>query len=175
MLAFVQPLPSHIAGFKSDKAQRWGLRFAMFACHSDVTILAHQEPSSVHSSRRNFPANPANDRWGDMFTINDTTTAAINILGAIDALESVLNRRSVASDGIMTTDQERELPTLGIRDTLFILGMHRKPLPKVLSLLSLQMANSVGISGMKADTALHEFRLVEELAEGSAAPAAQAA
>jgi hypothetical protein len=53
--------------------------------------------------------------------------------------------------------------------------MHRKPLPKVLSLLSLQMANSVGISGMKADTALHEFRLVEELAEGSAAPAAQAA
>jgi hypothetical protein len=110
-----------------------------------------------------------------MFTINDTTTAAINILGAIDALESVLNRRSVASDGIMTTDQERELPTLGIRDTLFILGMHRKPLPKVLSLLSLQMANSVGISGTKADTALHEFRLVEELAEGSAAPAAHAA
>jgi hypothetical protein len=175
MLAFVQPLPSHIARFKSDKAQRWGLRFAMFACHYDVTALAHQEPSSVHSSRRNVPANPPTDHWRDMFTINDTTTAAINILGAIDALESALDRGSVAPNGIMATDQERELLTLGIRDTLFILGMHRKPLPKVLSLLSLQMANSVGISGTKADTALHEFRLVEELAEGSAAPDARAA
>jgi hypothetical protein len=147
----------------------------MFACHSDVTILPHQEPTLVHSSRRNFPANPADDRWRDMFTINDTTTAAINILGAIDALESVLDRRSVASDGIMATDQERELLTLGIRDSLFILGMHRKPLPKVLSLLSLRMANSLRISGTKAGTALREFRLVEELAEGSSAPAAHAA
>jgi hypothetical protein len=175
MLAFVQPLPSHIARFKSDKAQRWGLRFAMFACHYDVTALAHQEPSSVHSSRRNVPANPPTDHWRDMFTINDTTTAAINILGAIDALESALDRRNVASDSIMTTDQERELLTLGIRDTLFILGMHRMPLPKVLSLLSLQMANSLGFSGARASAALREFRLVEELAEGSAAPDARAA
>jgi hypothetical protein len=105
-----------------------------------------------------------------MFTINDTTTAAINILGAIDALESALDRRSVASNGIMVTDQERQLLTLGIRDTLFILGMHRMPLPKVLSLLSLQMANSPRFSGTRASAALREFRLVEELAEGSAAP-----
>jgi hypothetical protein len=110
-----------------------------------------------------------------MFTINDTTTAAIKILGAIDALESALDRRSVASDGIMATDQERELLTLGIRDTLFILGMHRKPLPKVLSLLSLRMANSLRFSGTRASAALREFRLVEELAEGSAAPDARAA
>jgi hypothetical protein len=175
MLAFVQPLPGHIARFKSDKAQRWGLRFAMFACHYDVTALAHQEPSSVHSSRRNVPANHPTDHWRDMFTINDTTTAAINILGAIDALESALARRSVASDGIMATDQERELLTLGIRDTLFILGMHRKPVPKVLSWLSLRMANSLGISGAKARAALREFRLVEELAEGLAAPDAHVA
>jgi hypothetical protein len=110
-----------------------------------------------------------------MFTINDTTTAAINILGAIDALESALDRRSVAPDGIMTTDQERELLTLGIRDTLFILGIHRMPLPKVLSLLSLQMANCLGFSGAAASAALREFRSVEELAEGSAAPDARAA
>ena len=147
----------------------------MFACHSDVTILPHQEPTLVHSSRRNFPANPADDRWRDMFTINDTTTAAINILGAIDALESALDRRSVASNGIMATDQERELLTLGIRDTLFILGMHRKPLPKVLLLLSLQMANSNGIPRMKVSAVLRKFRLAEELAEGWAALAALAA
>ncbi|MPR12243.1 hypothetical protein [Microvirga tunisiensis] len=110
-----------------------------------------------------------------MFTINDTTTAAINILGAIDALESALARRSVASDGIMATDQERELLTLGIRDTLFILGMHREPLPKVLSLLSLRMANSLGILRTEASAALRVFRLVEELAEGLAAPAPHAA
>lgn len=106
-----------------------------------------------------------------MFTIHDTTTAAINILGAIDALESALDRRSVDADGVMTTDQEWELLTLGIRDSLFILRMHRKPLPKVLSLLSPRMANSLGISGTKASAALREFRL----AEGSAAPAARAA
>jgi hypothetical protein len=147
----------------------------MFACHSDVTVLAPQEPSSVHSSRRNFPANPTTDHWRDMFTINDTTTAAINILGAIDALESALDRGSVAPNGIMATDQERELLTLGIRDTLFILGMHRMPLPKVLSLLSLQMANSLGISGARASAALRELRSVEELAEGSAAPDAHVA
>jgi hypothetical protein len=110
-----------------------------------------------------------------MFTINDTTTAAIKILGAIDALESALDRRSVASDGIMATDQERELLTLGIRDTLFILGMHRKPLPKVLSLLSLRMASSLGILRTEASAALRVFRLVEELAEGLAAPAPHAA
>jgi hypothetical protein len=147
----------------------------MFACHSDVTVLAPQEPSSVHSSRRNFPANPTTDHWRDMFTINDTTTAAINILGAIDALESALDRRSVASNDIMATVEERELLTLGIRDTLFILGMLRKPLPNVLSLLSLRMANSLGISGTRASAALREYRLVEELAEGSAAPDARAA
>ncbi|PVE21020.1 hypothetical protein DC522_28930 [Microvirga sp. KLBC 81] len=110
-----------------------------------------------------------------MFTINDTTTAAINILGAIDALESALDRRSVDADVAMTTDQERELLTLGIRDSRLILEMHRKPLPKVLSLLSRRMANSLGISRTKASAALCEFRLVEELAEGLSAPAASAA
>jgi hypothetical protein len=75
----------------------------------------------------------------------------------------------------MATDQERQLLTLGIRDTLFILGMHRMPLPKVLSLLSLQMANSPRFSVTRASAALREFRLVEELAEGSAAPDVRAA
>jgi hypothetical protein len=110
-----------------------------------------------------------------MFTINDTTTAAINILGAIDALESALARRSVDADVVMTTDQELELLTLGIRDTQFILGMHSKPMPKALSLLSLRMANSLGIPRTKASAALREFRLVEELAEGLPALAARAA
>ena len=147
----------------------------MFACHSDVAVLAHQEPSSVAISTRNLAANPSDDRWRDMFTINDTTTAAINILGAIDALESALDRRSVDADVVMTTDQERELLTLGIRDTQFILGMHSKPMPKALSLLSRQMANSLGISRTRASAALRELRLVEELAEGLSAPTARAA
>jgi hypothetical protein len=110
-----------------------------------------------------------------MFTINDTATAAINILGAIDALESALDRRSVASNAIMATDQERELLTIGIRDTQFILRMHRKPLPKVLSLLSLRMATTLRIPRTEASAALRELRLVEELAEGFSAPAVRAA
>jgi hypothetical protein len=73
----------------------------------------------------------------------------------------------------MTTDQERELLTLGIRDTQFIVGMHSKPMPKALSLLSRQMANSLGISRTRASAALREFRLVEELAEGLSAPTAR--
>jgi hypothetical protein len=124
---------------------------------------------------RNFPANSSTDHWKDMFTINDTATAAINILGAIDALESALDRRSVASNGITATDRERELLTIGIRDTQFILGMHRKPLPKVLSLLSLRMATTLRIPRTEASAALRELRLVEELAEGFSAPAAHAA
>ena len=110
-----------------------------------------------------------------MFTINDTATAAINILGAIDALKSALDRHSVASNGIMSTDQERVLLTIGIRDTQFILRMHRKPLPKVLSLLSLRMATTLRIPRTEASAALRELRLVEELAEGFSAPAARAA
>ena len=110
-----------------------------------------------------------------MFTINDTTTAAINILGAIDALESALDRDGLDADVVMVSHQERELLTLGIRDTQFILGMHRKPLPKVLSLLSLRMANSLGISRTKASAALHEFHLAEEFAERLSVPAAHAA
>ncbi len=88
-----------------------------------------------------------------MFTINDTTTAAINILGAIDALEAALVRHSLDADILMATDHERELLTPGVRDTQFILGMHPQPLPKVLSLLSLLMANSRGISRTKASAA----------------------
>jgi hypothetical protein len=110
-----------------------------------------------------------------MFLISDTTTAAINILGAIDALESALDRHGIDADVVMTTDHERELLTLGIRDTQFILGMHRKPLPKVLSLLSLLMATCIGIPRTKVSAALTEFRLAEQLAEGSSAPGALAA
>jgi hypothetical protein len=108
-----------------------------------------------------------------MFTINDTATAAINILGAIDALESALDRRSVASNGIMATDQEWKLLTIGIRDTEFILRMHRKLLPKVLSLLSLRIAITLRIPCTKARASLRELRLVEELTEESSALAAR--
>jgi len=110
-----------------------------------------------------------------MFVISDTTTAAINILGAIDALESALDRHGINADVVMTTDHERELLTLGIRDAQFILGMHRKTLPKILLLLSRQMATSIEAPCTKARAALRKFRLAEELAEGSAAPAALAA
>jgi hypothetical protein len=65
------------------------------------------------------------------------------------------------------------LLTLGIRVTQFILRKHCKPLPKVLSLLSLQMAPSLSIPRTEASAALHELRLVEELAEGFSAPAAR--
>ena len=150
------------------------LRFAMLTCHSDVTV-AQQEPSWFRISTRNHEANPLDDRWRDMFTINDATTAAINILGAIDALEAALDRHSLDADILMATDHERELLTLGIRDTQFILGMDHKPVPKALFLLSFRMANSIGISRTKASAALREFRLVEELAEGRSAPAVCAA
>ena len=72
-------------------------------------------------------------------------------------------------------DQERVLLTIGIRDTQFILRMHRKPMPKVLSLLSLRMATTLRIPRKEASAALRELRLVEELAEGFSAPAARAA
>jgi len=108
-------------------------------------------------------------------TINDATTAAINILGAIDALEAALDRHSLDADILMATDHERELLTLGIRDTQFILGMDHKPVPKALFLLSFRMANSIGISRTKANAALRELRLVEDLTEGSSAPAVRAA
>jgi hypothetical protein len=147
----------------------------MLTYHSDVTVLARQEPSWFRISTRIFAANPFDDRCRDMFTINDTTTAAINILGAIDALEAALDRHSLNADILMATDHERELLTLGIRDTQFILGMDHKPVPKALFLLSLLMANSIGISRTKASAALREFRLVEELAEGRSAPAVRAA
>jgi hypothetical protein len=81
----------------------------------------------------------------------------------------------IDADVVMTTDHERERLTLGIRDTQAILGMHRKPLPKVLWLLSLRMATSTRIPRMKVSAALTEFRLAEELAEGSSTPAALAA
>jgi hypothetical protein len=71
----------------------------------------------------------------------------------------------------MMTNQERGLLTLGIRDTQFIVGMHRKPLPKLLSLLSLRMATSLRIPRTEASAALRGFRLAEELAEGFSAPA----
>ena len=147
----------------------------MVAYHSDVNVLAHQEPSSARISTGNRAANPSYDRWRDIFTVNDTTTAAINILGAIDALEAALNRHSLDADVVMATDQERELLTLGLRDTQFVLSMHHQPLPKGLSLFSLRMANSLGIPRTKASAALREFRLVEDVAEGLSSPAARAA
>ena len=70
----------------------------MSACHSEVTPLAHQDPSSVQISTRNFSAKLLNDNGRDMFMISDTTTAAINIRGAIDALESALDRYGLASE-----------------------------------------------------------------------------
>ena len=147
----------------------------MLTYHFDVTVLARQEPSWFQISTRNFAANPFDDRCRDMFTIIDTTTAAINIRGAIDALEAALDCHNLNADVLMATDHERELLTPGVRDTQFILGMHPQPLPKVLLLLSLLMANSRGISRTKASAALREFRLVEELAEGRSAPAVCAA
>ena len=102
----------------------------MLTYHSDVTVLGHRKPPWFRISTRNSAANPFDDRWRDMFTINDITTAAINVLGAIDALEAALDCHNLDADVLMAKDHERELLTPGVRDTQFILGMHPQPLPE---------------------------------------------
>ncbi len=100
-----------------------------------------------------------------MFSIRDFVTAAINILGAIDALESALARAASDADTILITDQEKELIRFGIVDARFVLSAHGQEPPKVLSLLTLRIANSFEIPRAKASAVLAEFRSVEALAE----------
>ncbi|WP_262030576.1 hypothetical protein [Microvirga sp. Mcv34] len=112
-----------------------------------------------------------------MFSIRDFVTAGINILGAIDALESALARAASDADTVLITDQEKELICFGIVDTRFVLSAHGQEPSKVLSLLALRIANSFEVPRTKALAVLAEFRTAEALAEADtiATPIALAA
>ncbi len=105
-----------------------------------------------------------------MFSINDSVTAAINILGAIDALESALERTSPDADLILATDHELALLTEGIINARYVLTSHRKPVPAILSLVSIRIASSTGLPRPQVNAVLRDLKTVELLAEGDTQP-----
>lgn len=105
-----------------------------------------------------------------MFRINDSVTAAINILSAIDVLESALARATSDSDLILATDHVLDLLSEGIVNARFVLRSHGRAVPPILSLMSVRIASSTGLTRPKVNAVLRELRAVEALAEGAAAP-----
>lgn len=105
-----------------------------------------------------------------MFSINDSVTAAINILSAIDALESALARATSDADLILATDHELCLLSEGIVNARFVLTSHGQAVPPILSLMSVRVASSIGLARPKVDAVLRELRSVEALAEADATP-----
>jgi hypothetical protein len=105
-----------------------------------------------------------------MFSINDSVTAAINILSAINALESGLDRTSSDADLIIATDHELDLLSEGIVNARYVLTSHGKPVPAILSLMSVRIASSTGLSRPKVNAVLRELKTVELLAEGDTEP-----
>ena len=100
-----------------------------------------------------------------MFSIRDFVTAGINILGAIDALESALARAASDADTIVITDNEKALICFGIVDARFVLTSHGQEPPRILTLLALRIANSFEVPRAKALSVLAEFKSAEALAE----------
>jgi hypothetical protein len=100
-----------------------------------------------------------------MFSIRDSVTAGINILGAIDALESALARAASDADTILITEHEKELICFGIVDARFVLTSHGQEPPRILTLLALRIANSFEVPRAKALSVLAEFKSAEALAE----------
>ncbi len=105
-----------------------------------------------------------------MFRINDSVTAAINILSAIDVLERALARATSDADLILATDHELDLLSEGIVNARFVLTTHGHAVPPILSLMSVRVASSTGLARPKVNAVLRELRSVEALAEGEPAP-----
>jgi hypothetical protein len=128
---------------------------------SDLNIPITEERIFTKVNSRQSPK----DFKRAMFSIRDFVTAGINILGAIDALETALARAASDADTIVITDNEKELLCFGIVDARFVLSAHGQEPPKVLSLLALRIANSFEVPRAKASAVLAEFRSAEALAE----------
>ena len=105
-----------------------------------------------------------------MFSINDSVTAAINILSAINALESALERTSPDADLILATDHELDLLSEGIVNARYVLTIRGRPVPAILSLMSVRIASSTGLSRPKVNAVLRELKTAELLAEGEPQP-----
>lgn len=105
-----------------------------------------------------------------MFSINDSATAAINILSAIDALETALARTSPDADLILATNHELDLLSEGIVNARYVLTSHSKPVPAILSLMAIRIASSDGLPRPKVNAVLRELKAVELLAEGDTEP-----
>ncbi len=105
-----------------------------------------------------------------MFNISDAATAAINILSAIDALETALARTSPDADLILATDHELDLLSEGIVNARYVLTSHGKPVPAILSLMTIRIAPSGGLPRQKVNAVLRELKTVELLAEGDTEP-----
>jgi hypothetical protein len=105
-----------------------------------------------------------------MFSINDSVTAAINILGAIDALESALAHTSPHADLIIAADHELDLLSEGIVNARYVLTIRGMTVPAILSLMSVRIASSTGLSRPKVNAVLRELKAVELLAESDTQP-----
>lgn len=105
-----------------------------------------------------------------MFSINDSVTAAINILSAIDALESALERTSPDADLIIATNHELDLLSEGIVNARYVLTSRGEAVPAILSLMSIRIASSAGLPRPKVNAVLRELKAVELLAEGDTEP-----
>ncbi|KFG69489.1 hypothetical protein [Microvirga sp. BSC39] len=109
-----------------------------------------------------------------MFSITDSVTAAINILSAIDALETAHARTSADADMILLSDHEFDLLSEGIVNARYVLTSHGRPVPAILSLMAIRIASSDGLPRPKVDAVLRDLRAVELLAEGDTDPPATA-
>ncbi len=105
-----------------------------------------------------------------MFSINDSVTAAINILSAIDALETALARTSPDADVILVSDHEFDLLSEGIVNARYVLTSHGKAVPAFLSLIAIRIASSDGLPRQKVNAVLRELKSVEILANDGAEP-----
>ena len=109
-----------------------------------------------------------------MFSINDSVTAAINILSATDALETALARTSPDTDLILVGDHELDLLSEGIVNARYVLTSHGKAVPAILSLISIRIASSDGLPRPKVNVVLRELRAAELLADGGLGPTSTA-
>ena len=109
-----------------------------------------------------------------MFSINDSVTAAINILSAIDALETALARTSPDADLILVSDHEFDLLSEGIVNARYVLTSHGKAVPAILSLMAIRIASSDGLPRPKVNAVLRELQAVEILADGGIEPTSTA-
>lgn len=105
-----------------------------------------------------------------MFSINNSVTAAINILSAIHVLESAQERLSPDVESILITDHELDLLSEGIVNARYVVTSHGQQVPGLLSLISVRRASSSGLPRQQVEVLLRELKHAELLAEGGTPP-----